>query len=212
MQKYSPFYLKHHPEARKQGDITHIQQLSEQKSKDGDELAGIEQVFEKNGEKFNNLISQGDAAKQLEGVKATVKNSMQRKQQKKDRIALMINADELEDEEAPAQTQNVQTEESSDDDEAPPQNKNVELSEDYDQFNHHEYSLIDQNNHSHNIFFEPKQSGDYSLAAANSKPERKMMGKIAQLETQVFAMQKKIKQLEIEKEKDEKEIEKLVLF
>jgi hypothetical protein len=39
-----------------------------------------------------------------------------------------------------------------------------------------------------------------------------MMGKIAQLESQVFAMSKKIKQLESEKQQDEKEIEKLVLF
>lgn len=36
-----------------------------------------------------------------------------------------------------------------------------------------------------------------------------MMGKIAQLETQVFAMQNRIKQLEIEKHEDEKEIYKL---
>ena len=47
MQKYSPFYLKHHPESRSQGDITHIQQLSEQKSSNGDELSGVEQVFRK---------------------------------------------------------------------------------------------------------------------------------------------------------------------
>jgi len=31
------------------------------------------------------------------------------------------------------------------------------------------------------------------MEASDSKPERKMMGKIAQLETQVFAMSKKIK-------------------
>ena len=127
----------------------------------------------------------------------------------------MINADELEDDEKPKQVQNVQTSES-DDDETPPSSKNVELEEvaDYDQFNRHEYSLIDQNqnNHIHNVFFETKSSGDYSMEASDSKPERKMMGKIAQLETQVFAMSKKIKQLESEKQQDEKEIEKLVLF
>ena len=58
----------------------------------------------------------------------------------------MINADELEDDERPKQVENVQTSES-DDDESPPSSKNLELSEvaDYDQFNRHEYSLIDQN-------------------------------------------------------------------
>ena len=56
----------------------------------------------------------------------------------------MINADQLEDDEKPKQVQNVEISES-DDDESPPSNKNVELSEvaDYDQFNRHEYSLID---------------------------------------------------------------------
>ena len=39
--------------------------------------------------------------KQLEGVKTTVKNSIRRKEQKKERIAKMINADELEDDEKP---------------------------------------------------------------------------------------------------------------
>ena len=38
------------------------------------------------------------------------------------------------------------------------------------------------------------------------------MGKIAQLETQVFAMSKRIKQLEIEKKRDENEILKLQLI
>jgi hypothetical protein len=61
----------------------------------------------------------------------------------------------------------------------------------------------------HNVFFEPKASGDFSKEASNSKPERKMMGKIAMLETQVFAMQKRIKELEIEKQVDQNEINKL---
>lgn len=122
----------------------------------------------------------------------------------------MINADELEDDE-PA---HVQVEES--DDDTPPSNKNIEIQEvaDFDQFNRKDYSLIDQNNHNfnQNVFFEPKSSGDFSKEASETKPERKMMGKIAQLETQVFAMQKKIKMLEIEKQEDEKEIQKLQFF
>jgi hypothetical protein len=55
--KYSPFYLKHHPEAKSSGDIDDIQQLSQMKSANGDQLAGVEAVFEKHMGTFNNLIS-----------------------------------------------------------------------------------------------------------------------------------------------------------
>ena len=204
MQKYSPFYLKNHPEERENGDISHIQQLSEQKSSTGDELAGVEQVFEKNVGSFNKLMSQSDAAKQLEGVKTTVKNSIKQKKQKKATIAKMINADELEDD------NKTNEKESSEDDEddAPPKKMNLKLYEKeaqnadngqlYDHFSRKEFSLIDQNNHNYsqneneNVFFEPKQSGDFSKEASDGKPQRKMMDKIAQLSTQVFAMQKRI--------------------
>lgn len=46
--KYSPFYLRHHPEAREAGDIQDIQQMAQKRSSNGDELAGVENVFEKN--------------------------------------------------------------------------------------------------------------------------------------------------------------------
>lgn len=116
---------------------------------------------------------------------------MAKKQTKKGKKKT-ISADELEDEEdtPPKLSENVQTSEEFDlgdlePEQRPPHKKNLELyikeqeseSNSYDKFNKHEYSLIN------NVFFEPKSSGDYSKEASDSKPERKIMGKIAQLES-----------------------------
>ena len=46
------------------------------KSTGGDDLAGVEAIFEKNIGKFNNLISQSDASKQLAKAKAQVKEEV----------------------------------------------------------------------------------------------------------------------------------------
>lgn len=54
--KYSPFYLRDHPDERTAGDISFIQQLSEVKP-DDNELAGVENVFEKNMGTFEKLLS-----------------------------------------------------------------------------------------------------------------------------------------------------------
>ena len=59
---YSPFYLKRHPEERREGDISFIQQMSEAPSPNGDELAGVEAVFEKNMGTFDKLMAHSDAA------------------------------------------------------------------------------------------------------------------------------------------------------
>lgn len=59
--KYSPFYLRDHPDERTAGDISFIQQLSEVKP-DDNELAGVENVFEKNMGTFEKLLSQSDAS------------------------------------------------------------------------------------------------------------------------------------------------------
>ena len=107
MQKYSPFYLKHHPEARQNGDITQIQQMSQAKTNDGDELAGVESVFEKNVGKFNNLMSQSDASKQLENVQKSVKKNV-KKTPKKAKKARIVSADELENDESPSELTDVE--------------------------------------------------------------------------------------------------------
>ena len=67
--KYSPFYLRHHPEAREKGDIQDIQSMANKRSSNGDELAGVENVFEKNFNQFNNILSHSDASEQLALVK-----------------------------------------------------------------------------------------------------------------------------------------------
>lgn len=53
--KYSPFYLRDHPEEKSVGDISYIQQLSEVTS--DNELQGVENVFEKNLGTFEKLLS-----------------------------------------------------------------------------------------------------------------------------------------------------------
>jgi len=45
--KYSPYFLKNHPEQRQKGDIADIQILSEETGSEN-HLEGIENVFEKN--------------------------------------------------------------------------------------------------------------------------------------------------------------------
>ena len=62
MMRYSPFYLKRHPEERQKGDISFIQEMSESASPDGDELAAVENVFEKNMGSFDRLVSHSDAS------------------------------------------------------------------------------------------------------------------------------------------------------
>jgi len=49
---------------------------------------------------------------------------------------------------------------------------------------------------------EPKKSGDFGSAASKSKPNRKMMDKIAQLESVVFTMSHRIKELEAENKEE----------
>jgi hypothetical protein len=58
--KYSPFYLKHHPEARAQGDIADIRHMSE-----NSDIKGIEDVFEKNAGNFENLMTRSDEKQAL---------------------------------------------------------------------------------------------------------------------------------------------------
>ena len=71
--KYSPFYLKSHPDQREQGDIADIQQMSQTHIVGGDDLAGVEAVFEKHFSQFDKLMSKSDASKQLQDVKDRVK-------------------------------------------------------------------------------------------------------------------------------------------
>ena len=47
------------------------------------------------------------------------------------------------------------------------------------------------------------ETDDFSLEAKPKAPNRRVMDKIAQLETQVLAMGHRIQQLEIEKKEDE---------
>ena len=55
--KFSPFYLKHHPEERKEGDITDIKNMIQTASEEGnDELAVVENIFEKNLNNFNKIV------------------------------------------------------------------------------------------------------------------------------------------------------------
>ena len=49
--KYSPFYLKHHPEERQSGDIADIRSMAHAAN-----LQSIELVFEKNEENFEALL------------------------------------------------------------------------------------------------------------------------------------------------------------
>lgn len=74
--KYSPFYLKRHPNERKPGDIAYIQQISQKKSDSGNELASVEDIFEKNFKSFNQLISNSDASQQIAKVKQQVKQKV----------------------------------------------------------------------------------------------------------------------------------------
>lgn len=71
--RYSPFYLKRHPQERHQGDISFIQDMVEAPSYDGNELSSVENVFEKNGGTFDRLLSHSDAAQQMAQVKSSVK-------------------------------------------------------------------------------------------------------------------------------------------
>ena len=76
--KYSPFYLKNHPEDSTEGDITHIQKMSEQVSGTNGELTGIESVFEKNLGQFNMLMSKSDPGQQLQLAQDTVSKNMKK--------------------------------------------------------------------------------------------------------------------------------------
>ena len=50
----SPFYLRHHPEARFRGDIAEIQTLASDTNEN--QLSGVENVFEKNLDNFETLL------------------------------------------------------------------------------------------------------------------------------------------------------------
>ena len=52
--KYSPFYLRNHPEERTQGDIADIQIMAVNDS--DNDLQGVENVFEKNAQNFEKLM------------------------------------------------------------------------------------------------------------------------------------------------------------
>ena len=55
--KFSPFYLKRHPEERTQGDITDIKNMIQTASEEGnDELSVVENIFEKNLNNFNKIV------------------------------------------------------------------------------------------------------------------------------------------------------------
>lgn len=47
--------------------------MAEKRSSNGDELAGVENVFEKNFNKFNNILSHSDASEQLAQIKTRLK-------------------------------------------------------------------------------------------------------------------------------------------
>ena len=51
--------------------------MSQKRSSNGDELAGVENVFEKNFKQFNNILSHSDASEQLAQVKKRIKNGGQ---------------------------------------------------------------------------------------------------------------------------------------
>lgn len=53
--KYSPFYLRSHPNERARGDIADIQMLAMQTG--ANELEGVENVFEKNIGNFEKLVT-----------------------------------------------------------------------------------------------------------------------------------------------------------
>lgn len=63
--RYSPFYLKRHPQERRQGDISYIQDMAEAPALDGDELSTVEDVFEKHAGTFDRLMSHSDASQQM---------------------------------------------------------------------------------------------------------------------------------------------------
>jgi hypothetical protein len=52
--RYSPFYLRNHPEERKSGDIVDIQGMAQQG--DFEDIRGVENVFEKNINNFEHLM------------------------------------------------------------------------------------------------------------------------------------------------------------
>lgn len=54
-----------------------------------------------------------------------------------------------------------------------------------------------------------EMTGDFSKEAQAATPDRRVMDKIAQLETQVLAMGHRIQQLEIEKKEDEGQLQLL---
>jgi len=55
-QKYSPFYLRHHPEERSRGDIADIQTLAQGSVESSNDLEGVENVFEKHFDSFEHLL------------------------------------------------------------------------------------------------------------------------------------------------------------
>jgi hypothetical protein len=72
--RYSPFYLKRHPLERRQGDISYIQDMAEAPALDGDELATVEDVFEKHAGTFDRLMSHSDASQQMAQIQSAVKS------------------------------------------------------------------------------------------------------------------------------------------
>ncbi len=54
--RFSPFYLREHPQERRQGDIADIQSLA--MADNQNQLQGVENVFEHNLDHFENLMEQ----------------------------------------------------------------------------------------------------------------------------------------------------------
>ena len=83
---------------------------------------------------------------------------------------------------------------------------------------HKQQNLNWQNQRNHNLqsqshyTIEPKKSGDFGMAASNSKPNRKIMDKIAQLESVVFTMSHRLKELEAENKEERVKTEQLQLL
>lgn len=67
--RFSPFYLRSHPQERAEGDIADIQMMAMQTTGEN-QLQGVENVFEKNFGSFEKLMSGAAAQKQNQAQQA----------------------------------------------------------------------------------------------------------------------------------------------
>ena len=218
----SPFYLKRHPEEREAGDISYIQQMSEGgPSPDGDELAAVENVFEKHMGTFDRLLSRSDASQQLAQVKHHIKETTQRKIAEAKNSKQKQLADYIQTQEK--QSEGLVVEQQPERAHSAPLRKRHSHRRDQQLFqakmnNKADVAIVEEPLPKVRSFSSAAQTkneeGDYSREAKavwheDEDNQARMMDKIAMMETALLAMNRKIEKLQTEKKTEEDQIQLL---